>query len=231
MSDHKASAFIEAEFRQLAVDASHPLAATEVWGPNSGGKVEVFLNGEVLVERVVLGDVGDVFPKWFVVFVEGTVIEKHFALSWGKLTRERSQEGAFSAPTCAHHANHFTAFHGEGNAIHRHGSVTETTNQIAHIQCANHILFLFNEAFGKVAPQALSDIHSDHVAIGELGGISHGGVANEDGAIRLQNFKLTGLFVVVAGDFQEDVAARARREKNIVFLQQSGVVGDKILAL
>ena len=152
VSDHEASALIEAEFGQLAVNATHPLAAAEVRSTNCSCKVEIFLNGEVLVKGIVLGDIRDVFSKRFVVFVERAVIKKDFALSWRKLPRERPQERAFPAPACAHHADHFTTFHREGNAIHRHGSVAETANQVANIERANHIFFLLDEALGKVAP-------------------------------------------------------------------------------
>ena len=158
------------------------------------------------------------------------VIEKDFALCRGKLPRERPQKRAFSASACAHHADHFSAFHRKGNAIHRHGAVAETANQVAHIERANHIFFLFDEALGEVATQALSDIHADHVAIGEQGGIPDGYAADENRAVRLQNFELAGSFIVVARDFQENVAARTRREKDVILFQQSRVVGNQILA-
>ena len=76
----------------------------------------------------------------------------------------------------------------------------------------------------------MPDIQADHVTIGEQRCVAHGDAADENGAVRLQYLELAGLFIVVAGDFEENVAARTRGEKNVILLQQSRVVRNKILA-
>ena len=51
---------VEPEFDQLAVDAPGALAARKVRRAQGGGEGQVFLDGELFVEGVVLRDVGDV---------------------------------------------------------------------------------------------------------------------------------------------------------------------------
>ena len=74
-ADDRVAALVEPEFGELAVDPSHALPLAEVRGPDGGGEVQVLLDREVLVERVVLRDVGDILPHGLVARVEGEFIE------------------------------------------------------------------------------------------------------------------------------------------------------------
>ena len=79
-SDDRAAAFVEAEFGQFAVDAPEAFAAGEMGGPEASGEVDVFLNGEVFIERVVLGDIGHVTAEAVVAAVERAPIKEDIAL-------------------------------------------------------------------------------------------------------------------------------------------------------
>ena len=65
----------------------------------------------------------------------------------------------------------------------------------------------------------------------EARGVAHGGVADKNGAAGLENFQLADLLLVIARDFQQHVAARARGKQDVVRIEQTRIVGDKIFAL
>ena len=64
------AALVEAEFRNLAIDTSQAFTPGEERGSDGRGKGEVLLNRELLVEGVVLGDVGDVLKQDIEVFIQ-----------------------------------------------------------------------------------------------------------------------------------------------------------------
>ena len=79
------AAFAEAEFGELAVDAARAVAPGEVRRADRRGEVHVLLDGEVIVEGVVLRDVGDEFAQRFVIRVERLAVEQDISLggrSW-----------------------------------------------------------------------------------------------------------------------------------------------------
>ena len=231
VSNDKIPAFIESELGQFAVDPAEAFPAREVGGPDRGGEVEVFLDREVFVERVVLGDVGHVFPQRIVIGVERPVIEKDVSLVGRKLAGERAEERAFPAPARAHDANHLAALNRKRDSVNRNGPAGKLAHQIPHLQRANDIAFLLDQALREIAAQDLTDIHADHVAIRQRRGIPHRDTANEDRTVGLQNFQAAFPTVVVARDFQKHIASGTRREENVVLLEQAGIVGNKVFVL
>ena len=186
---------------------------------DGSGIFQIFFDGQMLVEGVVLGNVGYIFPEGFVVLVERALVEKHAALGWLELTRQSAQQCAFAAAAGPHHADHLAAFDREGDAVDGHRVVGEAANQIAHIECADDIFFLFDQAFREVAAEHLAGIDADCVAILEWAGIPHRHAAHNDRSVGLQDLHLADFAIVVAGDFQQHIAARAGGEKDVVLLQ------------
>ena len=128
-SDDEIPALVEPEFGELAVDPAEAFPAREVGGADRRREVQVFLDREVLVKRVVLGDVGDVFPQRVVVGVEGTVVEENVALMRRKLPGERPQERAFSASRPAHDDHGVALVHGKPDPV-EHGARSEFSDQV-----------------------------------------------------------------------------------------------------
>ena len=107
----------------------------------------------------------------------------------------------------------------------------EGVPQVARFEHADDVAFLLDDALGEVAAQHLAHVDADEVAVGEARGVAHGHVADEDRAAGLEHFQLADLLLVVAGDFQQHVAARAGGEQDVVGVEQARVVRDEVFAL
>ena len=225
-SHHEIPALVEPEFGELAVDPAEAFPPREVGGADRRREIQVFLDREVLVKRVVLGDVGDVFPQRVVVGVERAVVEEDIALVRRKLPGERAHERALPAPARPHHAHHLAALDGKSGPVNGDGAVRKPADEIAHLDRADDVAFLLDQALGEIAAQDLADIHADRVPVGQRRGIPHRDPAHEDRAVGLQHLQAAFPPVVVAGDFQEDIPSGAGGEEDVVFLEEARVVGN-----
>ena len=209
-ADDGTPAFIEPKLGKFPIDAADALAPTQMRSADGGGEVEVFLDRQVLIERIVLRDVGDIFSERFVVGVKREVIEKNLATDWLELTGKRAQECAFAATAGSHHANHLAALNCERHAIHRHCAAGEFALEVMRLEGSHHIFFLLDQALGKVAAQDLACIHADRIAVHERCGIPHRIAAHKDRPVGAQHFDGSFLAVVVTFDFEKHIAAGAR---------------------
>ena len=58
---------------------------------------------------------------------------------------------------------------------------------VVDLEDANDVALFFDDSFRKVAPQNLSDIDSNRIAVLELRSRAHGLVADHDGTIRFDD--------------------------------------------
>jgi hypothetical protein len=70
----------------------------------------------------------------------------------------------------------------------------------------------------------LSGIHMDFVAVCQRGRVADGDSVDKDRAVRLEDLEGADLFFVIAGDAEEEVASRARGEKDVVLVEEARVV-------
>ena len=76
----------------------------------------------------------------------------------------------------------------------------------------------------------MAGINADRIAILQQAGISHRHSTHNDRPVGLQDLHLADLAIIVAGDFQQHIAAGAWSEKDVVLLQKSGIVGHEVFA-
>ena len=208
-ADDGTPALIQPKLGEFSINAADALAPTQMRSADGGGEVEVFLDRQVLIERVVLRDVGDIFPERFVVGVKREVIEKNLAADRLELTGEGPQERAFAATAGSHHANHLAALDRERHAIHRHRAAGEFALEVMRLEASHQIFFLLDQPLGKVAAQDLAGIHANRIAIREKRGIPHRIAAHKDRPVGAQDFDRAFFAVVVAFDFQKHIASGA----------------------
>src|SRR5213080_3119391 len=98
-----------------------------------------------------------------------------------------------------------------------------------YLKTANDIPLFLDDSFREVAPQNLSNVDSNRIAILKLRCCAHRLVADHDRPISFDHFKNTDSLIVIAKNLQHHVAARARRKQNIVSLEPARIVRNQIL--
>ena len=102
---------------------------------------------------------------------------------------------------------------------------------IDYLEDANDVPLFLDDSFGKIAPQELSDIDADGVAVLKRRRPAHRCLAHHDRSIGVDHFQGADPLVVIAKNFQQHIAARSRRKKDIVCFEQARIVRDQILGL
>ena len=184
-SNHEVAALVQAKFSKFAVDAAQSFAAGKMRRAEGRGEVQIFLDGEVFVERVVLRNVGDVFAQRFAIRVERAPVEKDISLDRLKLAGESAHQRALSTSAGAHHADHLPSLHRERDAVDSDLPVAEPADQVANFERANDVAFLFEQPLAEVAAQDLPGVDPNSVAVGKRRKVSDRHPANENRAIRL----------------------------------------------
>ena len=90
------------------------------------------------------------------------------------------------------------------------------------------VALLLDDAFAEVAEEELAVADADSVAVGERSAVADGALADEDRSVGGEDFEFAVFAGVVATNAQEDFAACARREEDVAFAQEVGVVGDEV---
>src|SRR5438067_9452516 len=200
-------------------------------GANGRGELQVLADGQMLIERVFLRDVTDVALEQIEVLVERPIIEQHLALGRLELAAQNFHERAFARAARAHHADELAAIDRERDAFQSDLVVPETVSDIHHFERAHDVALFLDYALAEIAAQKLADIDPDGVAVLKRRRRAYRRFADEDRAVGVDHFQSANALVVVAQNFQEDVAARPRREKNVVFLEHARVIRDEVFGL
>ena len=225
---HRVAAFTQAELDEFALDAPGAVPAGEMGGADGGGELEVFLDGEVLVEGVVLGDVRNEAFEFVELRVEGLAVEQDLALAGLELSGDGPHERGFAAAAGAHHADHLAPAHMEGDAVEAALRAPEPVGNIPQLEAGDDVAFLLDDALREVAAQHLARVDADAVAVAQFLGAAHRHVPDEDRAVGLDDLQFADLGLVIAEDLEQHLAAGARREQDVVHVQERGVVGDEV---
>src|SRR4051794_23710647 len=132
---------------------------------NRSRELQIFADGQVLVESVLLRDVTDIAPELLKIRVKRLVIEQDLAVGRLQLSGQYLQQSAFAGTAGTHYANQFSAHDVERNPLESKIAAPETMRDLAHLQGADDVPLFLDNAFGKIAPQELADVDAYGVAI------------------------------------------------------------------
>src|SRR6266404_7448207 len=122
---------------------------------NRGRELQILADGQMLVERVFLRNVADVFFELVQVRIERTAIQENLAASRLKLSGEHSEQRAFARTARAHHADQLAPCQRERDSLQAGVAAAETVRHLTHLQGANDVSLFLDDALGKVAAQKL----------------------------------------------------------------------------
>ena len=89
---------------------------------------------------------------------------------------------------------------------------------------ANDVALLLDDSLEKIAPEDLSNINSDDVAVLELRGRADRIVAYHDGTVCFDDLECAHSLIVIAKNLQQHVPGSARRKQDIVSLQAARII-------
>src|SRR6266581_8456951 len=195
---------------------------------NRRRKQQVLADCEMFVEGVLLGHITDVLLQDVEILIERLAIEDDISAGWLKLTGKHSQQRALSRTARTHHANKLATRDGKRDSLQANLALAKTVRDFVYLEGANDVALFLDDSFRKVAPQNLSDVDSNRIAIFELRSRAHGLAANHDRTIRFDDLQLAYPLIVIAENLQHHVTARARGKQDIVRFQTARVVRDQI---
>src|SRR4029077_9537028 len=161
-------------------------------------KQQVFADGEMFVERVLLGHITDIVFQSVEILIERLSVEEDLAAGGLKLPGQHSHERAFSRAARAHHANQLTTRDAKGDSLQTNSAFPKAVCDLVCLESANNIPLFLDDSFRKTASQKLADIDSNRIAVFERRCGAHHGVTHHDWAIRLNHFQLTNSLIVIA---------------------------------
>src|SRR2546430_10400742 len=84
---------------------------------NRGRELQIFADGQMFIERILLRNVTDVTLELIEVRIKRLVIEQDLAAARLQLSGQHLEQRAFPGTTRPHYANQLPAHHVEGNAL------------------------------------------------------------------------------------------------------------------
>src|SRR5262252_9227351 len=160
-----------------------------MWCTDRRRELQIFTNGEVLIERILLRHVTDVLLENVEISVERLPVEQNFAARRLKLAGKHLHQCAFARATCAHHTNKLATRDAKGNSVEANFALPKTMCDFVQLEAANDVSLLLDNALQKIASQNLSDINSNDVAVLEVRGRPDRIVTHHDSTIRLNHLK------------------------------------------
>src|SRR5437867_12496985 len=98
---------------------------------NRGRELQIFADGQVFIERVLLRDVTDVTPELIEIWIKRLVIEQDLTAAWLQLSGQHFEQRAFPGTARPHHANQLPAHHIEGNSLQPDIAAAEAVRDLA----------------------------------------------------------------------------------------------------
>src|SRR5450631_4844329 len=132
---------------------------------NRRGELQVLSNRKMLVESILLRDVTDVALEQIEVFVERPIVQEDLSLRRLKLAAQDLHERALSRAARAHHADELAAIDREGNSFERDLGIGEAMVDVHHFERPNNVALFFDDSFGEITAQKLSDVDADGIAV------------------------------------------------------------------
>src|SRR5205085_6723168 len=132
---------------------------------NRGRELQIFADGQVFIELVLLRNVTDVTLELIEIRIKLLVIEQDLTARRLQLSGQHLEQRAFPGTARPHHANQLPAHNVEGNALQPDIAAAEVMRDLAYLQGANDVALFLDDALGKIALQELPNIDANGIAI------------------------------------------------------------------
>src|SRR6266481_4944305 len=195
---------------------------------NRRRKQQVLADCKMFVEGVLLGHITDVLLQDVEILIERLSVEDDISARRLQLTGKHSHQRALSRTARAHHANKLATCDAKRYSLQAGLALAKMVRDFVYFEGANDVALFLDDSFRKVAPQNLSYIDSNRIAVLKLRCRAHCLVTHHDRPIRFDDLKDPHPLVVVAENLQDHITARARRQQNIVSLKPARVVRHQI---
>src|SRR5207248_10418743 len=106
---------------------------------NRGRELQIFADGQVFIERVLLRNVTDVTLELIEIRIKLLVIEQDLTARRLQLSGQDLEQRAFPGTARPHHANQLPAHDIEGNALQPDTAAAEVMRGLAYLQAANDV--------------------------------------------------------------------------------------------
>src|SRR5262245_32834822 len=136
-------------------------------GANRRRKQQIFADGEMFIERVLLRHVAHVVLQGLQILIERLSVEQDLPAAGLQLAGQHSHERALSAAAGAHHANQLTSGNAEGDPLQTNLTFAKVVRDFVCLESANDIALFLDDSFRKVAAQKLADVDSNGVPVFE----------------------------------------------------------------
>src|SRR5207247_9254278 len=144
------------------------------------------------------------------ILIEGLAIEDDSSAGWLQLTGKHSQQRALSRTARTHHANKLATRDAKRDSLQANLALAKTVRDFVYLEGANDVALFLDDSFRKVAPQNLSDIDSNRIAVLELRRRAHSLASHHDRPIRFNDLQDPHALIAVAENHQSHLTARPR---------------------
>src|SRR5262245_50771773 len=108
-----------------------------MWCTDRRSKLQIFTNGEMLIERILLRHVTDVLFQDIKFSIKRLSVKQDFAACRLELAGKHLHQCAFARTACAHHANKLPTRDAEGNSIEANLAFAKTVCDFVELEAAN----------------------------------------------------------------------------------------------
>ena len=165
-ADHCVASFAQAELDQFCLQTPGAIAPRQVRRANRRRKLQIFADGQMFVERVLLRHVTDVALQRVEIWIKRLAIEQDLAAGGLKLPGQHLSAACFfREPLAPITQTSSPRVDTKGNSFETDLAVAEAMRDFAHLERANDVALFFDDSLGKIAPQKLADVDSNGVAI------------------------------------------------------------------
>ena len=136
-----------------------------MWCANRRRKQQIFADGEMFVERILLRHITDVVLQGVEIFIERLPIEDHFPARRLQLAGQHPHERAFSRTARTHYANQLTTRDVKGDSLETNLTFPKAVRDFVCLERANDIALFLDDPFRKIASQKLADVDSNGISV------------------------------------------------------------------
>src|SRR6184192_3668631 len=147
-----------------------------MWCANRRRKQQIFADGEMFVERILLRHITDVVLQGVEIFIERLPIEDHFPARRLQLAGQHPHERAFSRTARTHYANQLTTRDVKGDSLETNLTFPKAVRDFVCLERANDIALFLDDPFRKIASQKLAYVDSNGISVVEGRCAAHHGV-------------------------------------------------------
>src|SRR5438477_6503709 len=127
-----------------------------MWCANRSRKHQIFADGEMFVERILLSHITDVVLQGVEIFIQRLPIEDHLPARRLQAAAQHSHARAFSRAARTHYANQLTTRDVKGEALETNFAFPKAVRDFVSLARADNVALSLDASFRKVASQKLA---------------------------------------------------------------------------